>query len=60
MGVEAEQSLALLEKLASDHQAEVRVAALETLADAQIPDTIPVLEKALRDANPAVVRVASR
>ncbi|MEM6502004.1 MAG: HEAT repeat domain-containing protein [Cyanobacteria bacterium P01_C01_bin.89] len=60
MGAEAEQSLALLEKLAGDRQAEVRIAALETLAEAQIPHTIPVLEKALRDANPAVMRVASR
>ncbi|MGD1852132.1 MAG: HEAT repeat domain-containing protein [Cyanophyceae cyanobacterium] len=60
MGAEAENSLTLLETLAGDRQATVRIAALETLADAQIPDTIPMLEKALNDANPAVVRVASK
>ena len=60
MGAETEQSLALLEKLAGDRQAVVRIAAMETLADAQIPDTIPVLSQALRDANPAVVRIASK
>ncbi len=60
VGSEAVQSIALLEKLAGDRQASVRVAALETLAAAQIPDTIPLLTKALRDASPAVVRIASK